>query len=125
MGLRTPKSSRSRDTHATSLSTGSDPGDDVAEEYVPRDTGHSRARRAMPAEVDRPEVAHDEPDPEKRHLREALARTQSMLEAVQARLLVVEEKVPRIEGQLDVLIRMQMSSARVPQSSHETDHGKA
>ena len=39
-------------------------------------------------------------------IREALAHTQSALAAVQTRLQVLEAQHPRLEGQLDVLIRM-------------------
>ena len=53
-------------------------------------------------------------------MRETLALTQSVLEAVQTRLKVLEQHQPRLEGQLNVLIRMMHPatpspfSARVP-----------
>ena len=45
-------------------------------------------------------------------LREGVARIESSFEVVQNRLMTLERLQPRIEGQLDILVRMQQSMVR-------------
>ena len=52
--------------------------------------------------------------PEVQPFREVLARIESSFEVVQNRLSLLERQQARLEGQLDILMRMQQSAARPP-----------
>ena len=56
-------------------------------------------------------TAHADLAHEVKRLCETLAQTHSALEAVQKRLQVLEHQQPKMEGQLDVLIRMLQPAA--------------
>ena len=56
-------------------------------------------------------TAHADLAHEAKQLCETLAQIQSALEAVQKRLQVLEHQQPKMEGQLDVLIRMLQPAA--------------
>ena len=122
------------DSQATSPDTGIGPYDDVALEASPRETGDSLARQVMqvggeisPEAFDalKHEVqllresslstgAFDALKHEVQLLRESVARIGSSFEVVQNRLMTLERLQPRIEGQLDILVRMQQPVVRSP-----------
>ena len=118
--LQTPTSYMPLDTHDTSLDTGVDHGGDVSGESSPHGTERSPAHQATPVEAGVSAQVHADLVHEVNRMRETLALTQSVLEAVQTRLKVLEQHQPRLEGQLNVLIRMMHPatpspfSARVP-----------
>ena len=86
--------------------------DNIFGEDFTRETVDSLAHHVTSAEVDvsvkvQIELIHEVKDP-----RATLARSQSMLKAVLTTLLVLEQQHPRMERQLDVLIRMRQPPAR-------------
>ncbi|KAG3114150.1 hypothetical protein PI124_g6712 [Phytophthora idaei] len=124
---------------ATSQDIGYDPGDDAASEGVPRDSGAHHARRAEPAE-DEPRldpraashhdgivldqrvcslnsVVHDANasharlarDLEEMHRRVDWFATPS---ALQNRVVDLERQVAQLQGQLDLLLRLQPYAPR-------------
>ena len=64
-------------------------------------------------------------------LRESIARIESFFEVVQNRLMTLDRLQPRIEGQVDILVRMQQSVvlspflAQAPSSPRGKDPDKA
>ena len=104
--LHTPTSYAPLGTHATEPDTGFDRGVDVSGEFSPHGTERSPAHRATPAEAGVSTQEHADLVLKVNRLRESLAQTQSTLDAVQTLLHVLEQHQPRLEGQLDVLIRM-------------------
>ena len=100
-----------QDTHATELDTDFDCGDGASVEASLHETECSLAHRTTPAEVNVSSQAHADLVLEACRIRESLTQTQSELEAVQTRLQVLEAQQPRLEGQLDVLIRMMHPAA--------------
>ena len=114
-----PTSFQTPGAHATSLDTGFDRDDDASEAVAPHGTEGSLAHRATPVEAGTSvqahtelEKAHAELVQEVQGLRETLAQTQSASDAMLARLQAVERQRPRMEGQLEVLIRMQQPAAK-------------
>lgn len=134
---RTSTSSRTQGTRATSSNIGSGHYDDVVGESSRHGTGRSRDCRSSSEEAGVSVRAHDELARKLRHLREDLADTQHELErsrrevddlreqvdrlcsfgAVDRRLRALEQVLPRLKGQLDVLMRMQMPAERPPYSA--------
>ena len=128
---QTPMSFPTRDNQAISPDTGFGPYDDVASEASQRGTGGSHAYQAKREEagISAEEVAALKH--EVQVLRDNLARVESSYETVQIRLSVLERQQPRLEGQLDLLVRMQQSAARpsalaqAPPSPHGKDSDMA
>ena len=114
---RTPKSFQKRGTLATSPDTGIDPHDDVALKVSPHETEGSPAHQAAREGAEISAEAFDALRHEVQLLREVLARVESSFEAVRDRLSTLERQQPRLEGQLDILVRMQQSAARPPVSA--------
>ena len=119
---QTPTSYTPRGTRATSPDTGFDRGVDVFVEVSPHGTERSPDHRATPAEAGVSAQEHADLVLEMNRLRESLAQTQSTLDAVQTRLQVLEQHQPRLEGQLDVLIRMMHPAAPSPFSARAPPH---
>ena len=117
----TPKTYTTRSTHANPPDTGVDLCDDASGEAFPHGTGGSRARRVKSSDAGISVQTHAELIREVKHLRENLSQTQGTLKAVQMRLQTLEQQQPRMEGQLDVLIRMLQPSARAPPHSRGSD----
>ena len=73
-----------------------------------------------------PKEEHEKVLRELSGLRETLGKTQSALDAMQARVQALELALARVDGQLDLLVRMQQSTSRpyfqaqAPPSSHGT-----
>ena len=104
---RTPMSSQTQSTAATSPDTGIDHDDDVvAVTYLHR-TGGSLARQATPVASGVLAAAHAALVQTVNSLRETSNQTKSTLYAMQARLWTFETSQTRTESQLDLLIRMQ------------------
>lgn len=94
---------------ATSPGTGSGLCDDVTSEVSPHGTGGSPAHRTEPEEADTSEAFHAgsrqvmyDLKHEVQRLRERVER----LESMETRLLALEQGQPRLEGPLDILMRM-------------------
>lgn len=117
-------SSRTLDTRAISPHTGFDRGDDASQAVVSHGTGGSLAHRATPVEAGVSAQAHGELVQEVKSLRETLAQTQSTLDAVLTRLRVVERHQPRMEGQLDLLKRMQQLAATPTPLAQVSPHSR-
>ena len=81
-------------------------------------------------EVGVPKEEHEKVLLELNGLRETLGKTQSALDATQARVQALESGHTRMEAQLDLLIRIQQlmarptSAAQAPPSSSGTDPDK-
>ncbi|CAI5712943.1 unnamed protein product [Hyaloperonospora brassicae] len=122
----TPTSSPTPGTLATSPYTGIGHDDDVAEGFFPHGTGGSLAHRAASMAVGVPKKEHEKVLRELSGLRETLGKTQNELGAMQARVQALELALARVDGQLDLLVRMQQSTSRpyfqaqAPPSSHGT-----
>ena len=114
-------------TLATSPDTGIGPDDDVASGVSPYGTGDPLVHRAASVVVDVRKEEHMKVLLELSRLRETLGKTQSAFEAIQARVKALELDLARVEGQLDLLIRMQHPTSRpyypakAPSSSRGTD----
>ena len=78
----------------------------------PHETGSSLAHRAVWVEVGVPKEEHAKVLLELNGLRETLGKTQSALDATQARVQALELGHTRVEAQLDLLIRIQQPMAR-------------
>ena len=111
---QTSKSFPKVDTQATSPDTGIGPYDDVALEASPRETGDSLARQVTQGGGQISTGAIDALKHEVQLLRESVARIECSFEVVQNRLMTLERLQPRIEGQLDILVRMQQPVVRSP-----------
>ena len=136
----TPTSSPSPDTLATLPYTGIGPDDCVVSEASPHVTGGSLAHRAASVVGGVPREEHEKVLLELSRLRETSGQTQIALDAMQARVQTLELGQARVqalemgqarmEGQLDLLIRMQQPMARptyaaqVHPSSRGTDPDK-
>ena len=118
----TSTSYRPLDARATSPDTNYGHGDDFSRESSPHGTERSLAHRSTSAEAGVSAQAHADLVLEVNRLRESLAQTQSTLDAVQTRLQVLEQHQPRLEGQLDVLIRMMHPAAPSPFSARAPPH---
>ena len=123
----THTSSPTPGTLATSPDTSIGHDDDVAEGVSPHGTGGSLAHRAASVVVGVPKEEHEKVLREPSGLQETLGKTQSALDAMQARVQALELALARVDGQLDLLFRMQQPTARhdypaqAPPSSHGTD----
>uniref|UniRef100_M4B3T3 Uncharacterized protein n=1 Tax=Hyaloperonospora arabidopsidis (strain Emoy2) TaxID=559515 RepID=M4B3T3_HYAAE len=123
----TPMSSPTPGTHATSLDIGIGHDNDVVSGVSPHGTGGSLAHRAASVEVGVPKEEHEKVLLELNGLCETLSKTQSALDASQARVQTLESGHIRMEAQLDLLIRMQQpmarpaSAAQAPPISRGTD----
>ncbi|KAG3057952.1 hypothetical protein PC122_g20856 [Phytophthora cactorum] len=136
-GPQTPMSSVNEGNLATSQDIGYDPGDDAAPQGVPRDSGAHHARRAEPAEDDprldpRAASHHDVIVLDQRvrslstfvhdasHARlaedlEEMHRRVDWFEApsaLQNRVVDLERQVAQLQGQLDLLLRLQPYTPR-------------
>ena len=125
---RTPMSFPTQGTHATSPSIGIGHDDHVVSEVSPHGTGGYLSHRAASVEVGVPKKEHEKVLLELNGLRETLGKkTQSALDATQARVQALESGHNRMEAQLDLLIRIQQpmarpaSAAQAPPSSRGTD----
>uniref|UniRef100_M4BF53 Uncharacterized protein n=1 Tax=Hyaloperonospora arabidopsidis (strain Emoy2) TaxID=559515 RepID=M4BF53_HYAAE len=124
---RTPMSSPTPGTHATSPDIGIGHDDDVVSGVSPHGTGGSLAHRAASVEVGVLKQEHEKVLLELSGLRETLGKTQSALDATQACIQALESGHTRMEAQLDLLIWMQQqmakptSAAQAPPSSRGTD----
>ena len=121
---------------ATLLDTDIGHDDDAASGYSPHGTGGSLAHRAASVMVGVPKEEHEKVLLELRGLQETLGKTQSAPDAMQtrvqalelgpARVQALELALARVDGQLDILVRMEQSTARpyypaqAPPSSHGT-----
>ncbi|CAI5742841.1 unnamed protein product [Hyaloperonospora brassicae] len=123
----TPTSSPTPGTLATLPDTGIGHDDEVAKGVAPYGTGSSLAYRAESVVVGVPKEEHEKVLRELSGLQETLGKTQSALDAMQARVQTLELALARVDGRLDLLVRMQQPNARpyypaqAPPSSHETD----
>ena len=115
-----PKSSPTRGNPATSPDTGIGPNDDVVEGASPRGTVDSHARRATWVEAGKMAASHhslsqmvDELTHEVQRLRDQVNRMGSP-SSVENRLRTLENGLSRLEGQLDLLMRMQQYVAQPP-----------
>ena len=124
---RTPMSFPTQGSLATLPDTGIGRDDDVVSGVSPHRTGGSLVHRAASVEVGVPKEEHEKVLLGLSGLRETLGKTQSVLDATQARVQALESGHNRMEAQLDFLIRMQqpmarpISAARAPPSSRGTD----
>ena len=122
---RTPMNSTMLGNRATSPDTSWDHGDDVSGELSPHGTERSLAHQATPVEAGVSAQAHADLILEVNRLRETFTQTQSLLDAVQTRLQVLEQQQPRMEGKLDVLIRMLQRAAQPPFSAQALPHPRS
>ena len=99
-------------THATSPNIGIGHEDDVVPGVSPHGTGGSLAHRAASVKVGVPKEEHGKVLLELKGFRETLGKTQSALDATQARVQALESSHNRMEAQLDFLIRIQQPMAR-------------
>ena len=135
---RTPVSSRTQGTLATSPDTGIGHCDDVVAEASPHGTEGPLAHREAPVAVGVSAEAHAEVVQELKCVRETVVQNQSKLEEQNARLSrdldidhrrlrELEHDMTRLEAQLDMLIRMSHPvakppiSAQAPSSQQGTD----
>ena len=102
---RTPMSSQTQGTLATSPDTGIGHDDDVVAVLSPHGTGGSLAGQSTPAAFGVLAAAHEALAHEVNSLRETLGQTQCTLDAVRACLSMFETIQTRMEVQLDLLIR--------------------
>ena len=107
----TPMSFPTRGTHATLPDTGTSPDDGVVSIVSRRETDDSLAHRAVSVVAGVPVEDHERLVHEVKCLHETLGKTQSMLDAMQARLQALERGLTRSEAQVDLLIRLQQSGA--------------
>ena len=120
-------SSPSPGTHATSPNIGIGHDENVVSGVSPHGNSGSFAHRAASVEVGVPKEEHEKVLLELNGLRETSGKTQSALDATQARVQALESGHTRMEAQLDLLIRMQQPVARptfaaqAPPRSRETD----
>ena len=116
-----------QDINATSPDTDFHRADNGLGEASSHGTECSPAHRATPVEAGVSKQVHADLVLELNCVRETLDQTQSALEAVQTNLQMMEQHQPRLEGQLDVLIRMMqpetlsLFSARAPSRSRGSD----
>ena len=108
----TPMSSPTLGTHATSPNIGIGHDDDVVSGVSPHGTGGSLDHRAASVEVGVPKEEHGKVLLELSGFRETLGKTQSELDATQARVQALVSGHTRMKSQLDLLIRMQQPMAR-------------
>uniref|UniRef100_M4C5J8 Uncharacterized protein n=1 Tax=Hyaloperonospora arabidopsidis (strain Emoy2) TaxID=559515 RepID=M4C5J8_HYAAE len=123
----TPMSSPTQGTLATLPDIGIGHDDDVVPGVPPHGTGGSLTHRAASLKVGVPKEEHEKVLLELSGLGETLGKTQSALDATQARVQELESGHTRMEVQLDLLVRMQQpmarstSAAQAPPSSRGTD----
>uniref|UniRef100_M4C2A6 Uncharacterized protein n=1 Tax=Hyaloperonospora arabidopsidis (strain Emoy2) TaxID=559515 RepID=M4C2A6_HYAAE len=123
----TPMSSPTPGTLATLPDTGISHDDDVVSGVSPHRTGGSLVHRAASVEVGVPKEEHEKVLLELSGLRETLGKTQSVLDATQARVQVLESGHTWMEAQLDLPLWIQQamamptSAAQAPPSSRGTD----
>ena len=124
---RTPMSSQTQGTLATSPDTGIDHGGDAVAVSSQHGTVGSLACLATPVAVGVSAADHVNLVQEVNSLRETLGQTQRMNDALQDRVKALETSQTRMEAQLDLLIRIQHPAARptavaqVPFGRHGTD----
>ena len=113
-------SSQTRDNPATSPDIGTGPNDDVVEGSSPRGTFGSPAHRATWAEAGRLTASYhglsqtvDDLSQEVQQLCDRVDQIGSP-SSVENRLRTLENGFSRLEGQLDILMRMQQYVARPP-----------
>ena len=99
-------------TRATSTDNRIGHDDDVDSGVSPRGTGGSLAHRAASVVVGVPKEEHEKVLLEMSGLRETLSKTQSALDATQARVQALESGNTRTDAHLDLLIRIQQPMAR-------------
>ena len=103
----TPMSSPTPGTRATSQNIGIGHDDDVVSGVSPHGTGGSLAHRAASVEVGVPKEEHEKVLLELNGLRETLGKTQSALDATQARVQALESGHTWMKAQLDLSSRWQ------------------
>ena len=113
----TPTSSATQGTHATELDTGFEYGGNVSGEASPYETGDYPAHRATPAKDGVSAQVHAFMALKVDRPRKLLAQTRSTLDTLQARMQVLEQHQPQLEGQLDVLIQMSQPAAHPPSTA--------
>uniref|UniRef100_M4BFD3 Uncharacterized protein n=1 Tax=Hyaloperonospora arabidopsidis (strain Emoy2) TaxID=559515 RepID=M4BFD3_HYAAE len=116
----TPMSSPTPGTHATSPDIDISHDEDVVSGVSSHGTGGSITHRAASVEVGVPKEEHEKVLLELSGLRETLGKTQSALDATQARVQALESGHTRMKTQIDLLIRMQQPMARPTSAAQAT-----
>ena len=110
--LQALTSNTTPDTHATIPDTGFAHVNDASGNVISHEIERFLAHRAKPAHDGVSAQAHSDFVHEVKQFRETLAQTKCALEAVQTLLQMMEQHHPRLEGQLDALIRMMILQYR-------------
>ena len=101
-----------RGNPSTLPDTGIDLCDDVAGVAVPRGTGGSLVHQAASVVAGVPVEDHEKLALQVKALQEALGETQSAMDAMRARIQVLERGLTRSEAHVDLLIRLQQSGSK-------------
>ena len=109
---QTPMSFLTRGNPSTLPDTGIDLCDDVAGVAVPRGTGGSLVHQAASVVAGVPVEDHEKLALQVKALQEALGETQSAMDAMRARIQVLERGLTRSEAHVDLLIRLQQSGSK-------------
>ena len=114
---QTPMSFPTRGNPSTLPDTGIDLCDDVAQVAVPRGNGGSLSHQAASVVAGVPVEDHEKLVLQVKALQEALAETQSAMDAMRARIQLLEHGLTRSEAHVDLLIRLQQSGSKSSSSA--------